>query len=773
MSDAQPSSARWRWRERLREEGVDVAQLALCLFVPLTIWIVFFGVRPGVAPLGKDARQLDWPALVELARVGGDTSRWLYRATWVGGARIYELSGEDLVLRLGARLGASAVDTITLGLLASQALLGFFAVKSVEALRRSWGDAPTPLRAWEVAATSASVAFMPLVGMRVLAGHLSIVSGMLAFLAPAALLLIVRGGASPSIVTLLAAAFSVERVVSSGMQQMVLYAALFGGILLAPLFVRECRRPARLAAPALAIAAGVALALPVFAVLLASAIGPDAGRRLAGGSVVWWSIARPREWLTLFTSSLSIFAPRNDVAELHETQIPLGLALAGMLAVPWRRERALAWSMPIGLALVALLSMKVEPIASALLALVPPLRSFRVPARGIAPFALLATVLAIAALSREGDARSIGATRARATITALLATTLFVLLAVMPGAWGEATGLVAVTALALLTRARAATSTFAAASAIPRWVAPLALAVASVAATGRVLPDAVSDDALSAQLVAVRAELGEAASKHALDRVYVDEEILAGPDAFALAGMSGAFGYFFPSRHVKELYGALQGKAFGTTSHLMTPIAAPEDPGTRALAMLYDVHAWRHSQDGGHSTIALPTIGPAWFPRRWVVVDDRAALGVALRERAASPRALADDAIYGPGEGPAPTPIDPACGEGAVAVARTIDGGQRIELDVTSPGRCLLVVSTNWTSRHEATFTRRDGATISVRIVPVYGALIGLLLPQGEGRVVLEPRVEVPRWATAGRWLGALCLLAAVGARRLASARAA
>ena len=80
-----------------------------------------------------------------------------------------------------------------------------------------------------------------------------------------------------------------------------------------------------------------------------------------------------------------------------------------------------------------------------------------------------------------------------------------------------------------------------------------------------------------------------------------------------------------------------------------------------------------------------------------------------------------------------------------MGTVRTPDGGQAIELEVTSPGNCLLVVSANWTSRHQASF-RLDGveAPRALATWPLYGTLIGVGVPPGRGQLRLEPIVEAP-----------------------------
>jgi hypothetical protein len=268
-----------------------------------------------------------------------------------------------------------------------------------------------------------------------------------------------------------------------------------------------------------------------------------------------------------------------------------------------------------------------------------------------------------------------------------------------------------------------------------------------------------------AQAEAAKADFAAAGivPANALERVFTDERAMAGPNVFPTVGLPSAFGYWFPTRRALELFASIQREPLYTANHVLEPTAGPADAGTRALSMLYDVRAWRHRGPEGGAIIPLPTLGAAWFPKQWIGVADGPALGEALRARAAAPRALRDDAIFGPGVDAPPAPIEDGCGDGRALVSRTIDGGQRIELDVASPARCVLVVSTNFTSRLEATFVTHQGIAARVPVMPVDGSLLGVSLPKGEGKLVIEPVLHPQRWGAVLRVIGWIaCVLAAL-----------
>lgn len=669
----------------MKRELRDLRRLAVCALLPFIVWIAL-GFRPGFILFGSDAHSLDWCAFTELARVSGDVSRWTYRATILGGARFYEMIGELPLSFIGDHL--SPAHRILFHALIGQTFLGFFGVLGVEALVASWrGDEyELPLRS--VPCVSLALAFMPLVGMRYNAGHVSIALAFIAFAAPAALLLIARRGEVPTIVALACGALAIKICVSSGgafgVQQMVLYSALFGGVVLLPLLRRKS------VLPLAALAAGVLLSLPVFAVLFHAARGPDAARVFDGPTLTWsWTIATLHDWSTLITSGTDVLHARADTPwATHEAQVPLGLAIAGLTLVPWKKERGLAWSLGIALLLVVLFSMKIEPIASLLVKLVPPLRLFRVPARAIAPIGVMSTFLAAAALihfESEGP-------RERRLIVYLGAVTVLVAVIVL----GEIPALLFSFAFAV---ARPRWS--------PRWFAPVLLAVASVSSVARLLPPPLSERALEAELARTRQSVTTA---HALERALVHRPLPISINQFAAYGFSSPWGFWFPTRRSVEAYARVHGAEVPSTQHAFGPTGGPTAPSTLETAHMYNMTTWADFGDDDRPRIArLPTRGPAWF-------ED--------------------------------------CENGRAIVTATPDGGQRIDLWVSSPGPCVLVVATNVTEGHRATFR---GAP--VEIVPIEGTLLGVKLPAGEGPLAIDHGVRVPPWTRYGYATGWLLLL--------------
>jgi hypothetical protein len=728
-------------KQLLRDEARDGLRLLTCAAASLLVWILFLGMRPGLIPFGEDARELDWPAWVELLRVNGDLSRWTYRAGYIGGGRFLELAGSPAFSSIATTLHLSAAHALFLAAWLSQTLLAYLGVAAVEGLVVSWGGKELHLRM--TVPIAIAVAFMPIIGVRFYAGHASMVTAYLAFAAPAAILLVVRAGRAPSVVSLLVVAAAVRVTLSSGLQQMVLYAALFGGLVLLPILWNVLRR--REVVPLLvAVTAGIALALPVFSVMLAAARSDDAARTIGGTTLTWsWGITRWHDWSTLVTAGGDLIRSRTDEPwAFHETQVPLGLAIAGCILVPWKKERGLRVTLPLALLLVVVLAMKVEPLASLLVRLVPPLGSFRVPGRGIAPIAIFATWLAIAGFVRDSErVRTITRIHMLAAFTALLA------MVVLPGAIGEAAALVIVLGAALVPRF------------VPRSFGVVAMAVASVVAVARVLPPPVSEQRLIADTEKFRGDLATigALPAHALDRVIIDLPTASGMNGLAAHGLPSPFGYWFPTRRRIELHEAAHAIDAPSTLHSFMPTEPPFGVSTRTIALLYNVRTWMHYERNGKPIggVPLPTIGAAWMPRRFIQVP---ALGPALRTR--EPNALRSDV-------PTTTPrkpLDAGCDGGRVQVTATPDGGQRVALAVDSPGSCLVALPINFTTRHRATLNGR-----SLEVIPIYGALLGVLVPQASGALIVEHVVPTPRWGAIGGVAGWVLLVAAIALRARAA----
>jgi hypothetical protein len=273
------------------------------------------------------------------------------------------------------------------------------------------------------------------------------------------------------------------------------------------------------------------------------------------------------------------------------------------------------------------------------------------------------------------------------------------------------------------------------------------------------LPPPVSEQRLIADTEKFRGDLAtiHALPTHALDRVIIDLPTASGMNGLAAYGLPSPFGYWFPTRRRLELHEAAHAIDAPSTLHSFMPTEPPAGVSTRTIAALYNVRTWMHYERNGRPIggVPLPAIGAAWMPRRFIDVP---ALGDALRSRDA--KTLQIDV-------PTTTPqkaLDAGCDGGRVQVTATPDGGQRIELTVDSPGNCLVALPINFTTRHRATLKGR-----SLEVIPIYGALLGVLVPAGSGALIVEHVVPMPRWGAIGGVVGWLLLAAAIALRARAA----
>jgi hypothetical protein len=73
---------------------------------------------------------------------------------------------------------------------------------------------------------------------------------------------------------------------------------------------------------------------------------------------------------------------------------------------------------------------------------------------------------------------------------------------------------------------------------------------------------------------------------------------------------------------------------------------------------------------------------------------------------------------------------------------------QTITLEVQSEGNCPLTVSLNYLTILEATYSGTTAGEIRATPFPAYGALTGLMVPQGTWKIRIDARAETPFYAT-------------------------
>ncbi|HKU39427.1 MAG TPA: hypothetical protein VJR89_14815 [Polyangiales bacterium] len=714
------------------ERGSALLLLLLVLCVPL-VWLAL-GWRPQLLVGANDLSLLLVPAMRRLLAVSGDFDAFQYDPAWLGGSELRDILGELPLHHVLGAAGLDAVDLLNLTAFFAQVLYGHLAARgayAVYGLARPDAERGSWLAQLLIGLCAA---FTPLLAWRIGYGHLFIVFGALALPAACTLVLLVRAErltTSCAAVILLAFAHALPHVG----QQPVLYGAVFGLPLLAALIFGSASRRSRLqsiAVLALACAAALGCTLPALIGLWQQFAGSDLPRGLHAQPVTYtYLVATLRDQL----GSLIWYLPRwtgRARFEWHETNYPIGpllLALCFWPRAALGRRPLLGLAASFGLALAFAAHFK--PISSLLLALVPPLGLFRVPARvalplGLAVYPLLAGCLLVRA-PRGWQRRDLGLVP--------VALALFLLSA----GWRE----LAIWGVFL--------SLF-----LPALRVPSAPALLSLLALGsalsfseRLLPFPSRDALLTrpaelgAQLLAAAPEL-----RSPLVRVATAPERRPNNTLYSI-GVSGLSGYNLVNERMLRLYCALLGVPYQPGVS-----AISVDPGASyfpKLAALYDIVARLDLAQGRLEP--LPRLGsPLWFSE---TLAPRASFEDLVRRldardlRRIAPFVSSDRAVH--------TLPQLQCHSEPHDIPYSTGTGPRIlsaQLSGTRSGLCPLTIAMNYSADFEARGRLPSGAWQPLRSYPVYGALLGVLVPSEVRELELRMEPRRPLAGTLAQLLG-------------------
>jgi hypothetical protein len=729
---------------REREDG---RTLVTALVLVPAIWLAL-GWTWSETVSGHDGLANLLVVLRELAAVRGDWSGLLYRADLLGGMKVRDAVGPLPVAALWAGAGLSPSAILNLTTFFVQVSVAFLGVRAASDLATAWrGSAPQ--MDWTLrAAGVCACAFAPVLGWRLGYGHLTLVTGTLPYLAAVALVAAAGVGSTGLVLLAVATVAIVNGVLFTG-HQMVLYGAVFGGPVLVGLWASCGRRPRDLVLPAAVVAGSCLIALPDFWGVLRHALGTDSLRELSGMDLTYsYLTAHPLDWLGSLAWTRQVIAPWRHVDHHHEVNSPAGpLLVLAIALVPWRKARALALGVLVSVWMALVFSMDVRPF-SELLLLFPPLGSFRVPTRAMAPALYLLPVLALAgALSgREPPRRLAWAAGAG------------LVLAVLPWLAREAVGWTL--AAAVLVQAIG----------LPRTAVFVAVAIGGLGAFRERLLPFVAGDALLLRA----SRVGEVARRHEpalaspLERVrpqFEWPEFLA--NTSLAAGLSSLDGYYFPQRRFVELVSVLRYQPYHPNALLLRFPAT--HPSSLLLDQLYNV-AWTVDEQG-HVAAQGPTAGPAWFSagiaRTWRYQDLREELrrpADGLHNEARRRLWLMADDLH-VWRAQLPERLAPACAEARV-LAVDAPRGAVARARVHAPADCPLTFATNYAENLHGRAVMEDGGAAAARVFPAYGALAAVWVPRGAAEVHLFAAPVVLPVAPLWRGLGlALLLAAAVAAR--------
>jgi len=717
--------------------------------VPLT-WLLI-GWRWPRAVSGHDGFANLLVLLQTLVEEKGEWSRLAYRADLLGGMKVRDAVGPFPVLGVLARCGLSPTAILDLTTFLLQAVIAFLGVRAAAGLATAWSGREARLGLLLRLAGTWACGFAPVLGWKIGAGHQTLVTGMLPFVAAFTLVVAAAAGTATATLVLVAAAALTGGVLFTG-HQMVVYGVVFGGPILAGTWWALGRRVRDLVLPAAAVSSAALLALPELWGVLAHAFGTDSLRAMHGMSITYsYLTGQPLDWLTSLLWARDVLRPSQPQILHHEINNPVGPMLLLLALVPWSRARPLALGLGASAAGALLFSMNTHPFSDALLLLLPPLGSFRVPTRAFLPALFVLPILALAGVVLEQDRP-----RLRPALAGFGAAVIYL----VPALLRELAGwtLAAATAFRPLRGGRLAT--------IPAGAVFLMLAAGGLAAFREraISFDAFPDgDALLARAhrIGDEARRAQPAVGSPLVRVSASfewPELLS--NTAVATGLSSLDGYYFPQRRLVELMCASRGQAYQANSLLLR--FPPEKPSSRALFQLYDVAA-RLDESGAVGPL-IDTAGPAWFAARLIHAESFAALGhelVSLREDLArqAHRAVwlvdADPMVIGAA---LPGAVDVRCAAARVDGVETPGGTTIAVARVSTPADCPLTFAMNYAETLQAKARMSDGRTQRAGVFPSYGALTGVWVPRGASEVTVAARVPKPPRPQLWRALGAALL---------------
>ena len=719
--------------------------------IPLS-WLVL-GWRWPRSVSGHDGLANVLVLLQALVESDGDWSRLAYRADLLGGMKLRDAVGPFPVFSLLARFGLAPTAILDLTSFLLQAVIAFLGLRAAADHASAWSGRDVRLGSWARIGGVWAFGFAPVLGWKIGAGHQTLITGMLPFLSAVSLVAAAGAGTVSTTLGVVAAAAMAAGVLFTG-HQMVVYGAVFGGPVLLGAWWALGRRPAALVTP-VAVGAGAALlVLPDLWGVLAHAFGSDSLRALHGMRLTYsYLTARPLDWLRSLLWARDVLWPGEPQILHHEINNPMGPMLLLLVLVPWRRTRGLAAGLGASVIAALLFSMNTHPFSDALLMIVPPLGSFRVPTRALLPALFMLPILALAAILVEPDPPA--PRRAAGLLAAAMVFLSPPLLRELAG-WAVAAA-VAFRPPRLGRLAR-----------IPRTAAFLVISAGGLAAfRERALSfsDGFPD---GAALLARARELGDEARraqpalKSSLVRVspsFEWPELLS--NTAAAGGLSSLDGYYFPQRRLVELMCAARGQGYQPNSLLLR--FPPERPSSQALFQLYDV-AWRLDEAGRVSLLGQ-TAGEAWFASRWIHADSFASLGhelVTLRDGLAR---QARRAVWLVASDPLvrrarlPDAVDARCHEGRVESVDAPRGATAVAARVFVPADCPLTFAMNYAETLRGTASTSDGRSQAAAVFPAYGALAGVWVPRGTAEVRVDAEVPRPPRSALWRALGAAVLL--------------
>ncbi|MDG1442531.1 MAG: hypothetical protein P8R02_07605 [Pseudomonadales bacterium] len=374
-------------------ESSDIKLAICCLVVVLIAWLVI-GYIPGLSLMGADALNSLLPMLYQLDSAQGDWHTLAYKFETLGGTNILAVYGVLPLSILLVEIGASPLLSLNISVIVIQWFFCFLAVQSVSAFAGLDAFKWKPKQISRTIACCLLLGFAPFVAYRVDEGHLNIVLGIL-FIQALIAFWQCHKNRQLSFTTFSMIVFALVHALCSPSFQILVYGLIFSlPILVCFLASKESIPDWRnhltttLTMTAVVILACL-LAAPVLLEMITFAISEDSTRSVGQNPAIYtYLISTLSDW---FTSLFWFYDPvaTRPASYLHEIRYGLGPLAVSSLYLLWTGRFAVVLGFAGSIFLCLALSSQLEPLASWILMIFPPLQDFRVPMRSIIPVMVL------------------------------------------------------------------------------------------------------------------------------------------------------------------------------------------------------------------------------------------------------------------------------------------------------------------------------------------------------------------------------------------------
>ena len=754
--------------EKVRRELED---LILFLMMPLLCslcWFLFLGWQWDSVLPSHDAmfQSLPWiHDLIEHQRV--DWGALLYRSRILGGVPLFSSYGSLPLIRLLTRLPLAEGSIINLHYLLLQSLFGFWTMRSCIDIKQlsiahtpPTGDKRYPFYPC-VLFFGIIGAFAPVVWWRVVYGHSSILAALLVI--PATLgigLGTLRGRLS--LVSMLIGVFCSSQASQGHGYQILLYSAIFGGpLILVALWSLTPRGSERFilmqktaVVLTVVIGSGLLLSSPMIYVMLQSAMEGDTVRGPHSDLPIIYSyiVSTVGDWLSSLTwSHLSFLSEREDFY-WHETNYPIGPLIVFFL--PWLRSKIFFAVNSVVILLLLVFSCKIEPFASIMLQVVPPLTWFRVPARAALPIVIFIGMMACGRLFSMVDQSPHRDVSPRYVPWVILIALCLVLWTTEPLTremilWGAALGVSIIRPPQRWTIAAAALLAFGCLMVnkervLPYWSANQLISL---------------NHKLGKEIIAKAPELSSPLHRAMISS---DDLIIGGPHGPYLAGISTLDGYMVPTSRFGQLLEALNGRPIPSGIEIFH--VASRSPEVEILMRLYNV-CTNVSLKNNELQIQKEHFcaGPAWLSQRLELMPNMAAIGSHLMAGGAEQErlrslavALSEDEQVTEALFASPAQ---ACHGGTLGFMQSDSQKHVISLWEPTKGTCYFTLAVNFSDILKGRVMNTAGVWAKAETFPIYGSLLGLELPPDTAMIIIEAKADSTPWLPVFPWIGIFCLL--------------